>query len=482
MSRKRGEFEHRTSIFEGAYRAWSYLGGLDPIELETKSLADLDPLSQLAEERCRRDPRLDNAEGKDKGKDLERRIYPYEPLPRTGLAHPFVRAILSPWLGPESDEQVVECGLTTLRTWWQHRRNGESASAIAALGTYKMQEKVDEYTRHYFTLAYYFVKNDREAPPRTLFSKQKDLERERANQVKQKPWKHAPLSVPFTNYFMLNPAYMAAESINNTFLGLSPVADAQKNEPLKLPEIEHNLHMQSQYIPESCAIMAQFPNNRPSSENKCCKKAKIDKTAHAPNFPTQFEEANYLPSNVNTEQGKVEKLHDEKIPIVLVSSRGDIHIAMKVDGMICSHCVRIVEMILKGCNSKKNPIEGLLDAAADLELCSVIIKIDKSSNAKRIAEDSTRNLAMMGYTAKVMDMSVDLTSVSTQGLNFDLRFLSAAFQVLAYCDVDVFDWSLMCSCPENGYSKKDCKRYVRIHCVALLNSEEKECHQKMHNP
>lgn len=498
MSRKRGEFEHRTSIFEGAYRAWSYLGGLDPIELETKSLADLDPLSQLAEERCVRDPRLDSAEGKEhagKEKDLERRIYPYEPLPRSGLAHPFVRAILSPWLGPESDERVVECGLTTLRTWWQHRRNGESASAIVALGSNKMQEKVDGYTRHYFTLAYYFVKNDKEAPPRTLFCKQKDLEKERANQVKQKPWKHAPLAVPFANLFMLNPASMAAESYNNSCSGLSSVADAQKNETKKQSKIEQNLQMQSQDILKPCAEVVQRPNNRPSSQNECCKKAKVEKAAyeaHQVSFPTQLEEANKRPSDVNTEQEKVEKFGDEKIPIVLVSSRGDIHIAMKVDGMICSHCVRIVELILKGCSRKRNTIEGLLDAAADLELSYVIIKIDKSSNAKRIAEESTRNLAMMGYTATVMDMSVDIASVCKQGLPFDLRFLSAAFQVFAYSDLDVFDWSLTCSCQENGYSTKDCKRYVRVHCPAVYISVTKtmpnltihsyfSCHNLRHN-
>jgi hypothetical protein len=45
MSRRRGEFEHRTSIFEGAYRAWSHLGGVDPLVLSTSTAADLDPLS-----------------------------------------------------------------------------------------------------------------------------------------------------------------------------------------------------------------------------------------------------------------------------------------------------------------------------------------------------------------------------------------------------------------------------------------------------
>ena len=44
MSRRRGEFERRTSIFEGAFRAWSHLGGLEPEDLENKPAVDLDPL------------------------------------------------------------------------------------------------------------------------------------------------------------------------------------------------------------------------------------------------------------------------------------------------------------------------------------------------------------------------------------------------------------------------------------------------------
>lgn len=110
MSRRRGEFEHRTSIFEGAFRAWSHLGGLTPEDVETRPTADLDPLANPIEN----DPRLTSARGKNNG-DLvmssrndgggeppknpdgsARREYPYEPLPRSGLAHPYVQAILSP--------------------------------------------------------------------------------------------------------------------------------------------------------------------------------------------------------------------------------------------------------------------------------------------------------------------------------------------------------------------------------------------------
>mmetsp|Transcript_4066 Transcript_4066/g.5953 ORF Transcript_4066/g.5953 Transcript_4066/m.5953 type:complete len:176 (-) Transcript_4066:16-543(-) len=175
MSRRRGEFEHRTSIFEGAFRAWSHLGGLDPNDLESKSAAELDPLNfpivndpRLALQKEKDEKKKaakeggsgnnspapqedsgDNGAGNYNNRQL-RNEYPYEPLPRSGLAHPFVQAILSPWLGPDADQDAIQLGLTTLRTWWQHRRKGESGSAIVALGTEKMKGVVEGYTRHFF--------------------------------------------------------------------------------------------------------------------------------------------------------------------------------------------------------------------------------------------------------------------------------------------------------------------------------------------
>ena len=222
MSRRRGEFEHRTSIFEGAFRAWSHLGGLNPGDIETRTSQELDPLDYPIEN----DPRLKTSDKKRKkaGKDGDggsggggsedegeagrygdggideesygtggsgvgvgkRRDYPYEALPRSGLAHPFVQAILSPWLGPDADQDAIQLGLTTLRTWWQHRRKGESGSAVAALGTEKMRGVVEGYTRHFFNLAHCLVSTDREQPPRTLMQKMKDLDKERSKRSKKR--------------------------------------------------------------------------------------------------------------------------------------------------------------------------------------------------------------------------------------------------------------------------------------------------------
>eukprot|EP00751_Fragilariopsis_kerguelensis_P017946 CAMPEP_0170849640 /NCGR_PEP_ID=MMETSP0734-20130129/10135_1 /TAXON_ID=186038 /ORGANISM="Fragilariopsis kerguelensis, Strain L26-C5" /LENGTH=371 /DNA_ID=CAMNT_0011219361 /DNA_START=19 /DNA_END=1134 /DNA_ORIENTATION=+ len=185
MSRRRGEFEHRTSIFEGAFRAWSHLGGLGPEELENKASTDLDPLSNPIENDTRLLGKKENKASSVNPNGSKRRQFPYEPLPRSGLAHPYVQAILSPWLGPDADNDAIQLGLTTLRTWWQHRRKGESGSAIAALGTDKMKGVVEGYTRHFFTLAHCLIINDKEQPPRTLHAKMRERKKGRGKRKKQ---------------------------------------------------------------------------------------------------------------------------------------------------------------------------------------------------------------------------------------------------------------------------------------------------------
>ena len=146
-----------------------------------------------------------------------------------------------------------------------------------------------------------------------------------------------------------------------------------------------------------------------------------------------------------------------KTPVVFVSENGDIQIAMSVDGITCAHCVKIVETVLKGCNGNKSPIDGLLDAAADRALNSVLIKIDRSSSAKRIAFESARNLAMVGYTAIAKEMDIGGGANGGQGL--DLGALSKAFDVVATTEKsDVFDWTLPCTCPDNGVLREDCSR------------------------
>jgi hypothetical protein len=209
MSRRRGEFEHRTSLFEGAYRAWSHLGGLDPDDLVSKPPEELDPLNMTHFTSSPKTTAVEGAASSDtnvteitasktvvdevaseiNSSNPDKREWSYEPLPRSGLEHPYVRSIINPWLGSDNeDPDEVEQGLATLRNWWQHRRKGESRSAISALGSVKMREIVDGYTRHFFKLALELVKRDNAHSPKTLLAKMggPKSERNRRNKPKRK--------------------------------------------------------------------------------------------------------------------------------------------------------------------------------------------------------------------------------------------------------------------------------------------------------
>jgi hypothetical protein len=75
-------------------------------------------------------------------------------------------------------------------------------------------------------------------------------------------------------------------------------------------------------------------------------------------------------------------------PVVYASGRsGDLQIAVTVDGIVYAHCVRVVETVLRGCSGSKSSTNGLLDAVTvhrDI-VSTVLIKIDRASNARRIA-------------------------------------------------------------------------------------------------
>jgi copper chaperone CopZ len=483
MSRRRGEFEHRTSIFEGAFRAWSHLGGLLPEDLENKSTTDLDPLNFPLEG----DPRLGNKKGTITYPDgTTRPEYPYEPLPRSGLAHPYVQAILSPWLGPDADNEAIQLGLTTLRTWWQHRRKGESGSATAALGTEKMKGVVEGYTRHFFTLAHCLVINDREQPPRTLHSKMKELEKLRSKRNKKRA-REEEAGKLVASALSTSPPLAAAASPSD----LDGDFDDGTSEGIRSDLMDSNLSplerlhaAQRRQLAESGGIHAVIPGTAPDMtatpliniKGKCMP-GKVD-------LPEILEQVNHHASQLafrgdvpmsmssSTAIGEVHPEGQEQqqqqqepkygdpntTPVVFVSGNGDIQISLAVNGITCAHCVKIVETVLKGCNGNKSPIDGLLDAAADRMLCSVLIKIDKASNAKRVAFESMRNLSMVGYTAKTKEMSIVGHGAHAKS-TLDLGALSTAFEVIANTDSeDVFDWTIMCTCPDNGVLRDDCAR------------------------
>lgn len=468
MSRRRGEFEHRTSIFEGAFRAWSHLGGLEPEELESKPSTELDPLSNPIENDVRLLGKKENKASAVNPNGSQRRQFPYEPLPRSGLAHPYVQAILSPWLGPDADNDAIQLGLTTLRTWWQHRRKGESGSAIAALGTDKMKGVVEGYTRHFFTLAHCLIINDKEQPPRTLHGKMKELEKVRGKKKKKRSKND---SLDLVN---LAPG---GGGLNG-----DPAIDILKDSNLSPLE---RLHMAQQRQLNDGGVLGGMGANDPlpviEIKNKCVPGKPdlpgiVDKVTRAASQLAHSGggRSSMTPSIVVSGDAGGNNVGDaDNIPIVYVSESRDVMIVMTVDGITCAHCVKIVETVLRGCNGNKSPIDGLLDAAADRTLNAILIRIDRTSNARRIALEAARNLAMVGYTAlaKTMPTTIDKNGTPTK---ISQSEFDNAFETLGQMDPkDLFDWSAPCSCPDNGVAREDCQRHGQMNNVLLDSFEDR---------
>jgi copper chaperone CopZ len=518
MSRRRGEFEHRTSIFEGAYRAWSHLGGLELKDLETKPASELDPfVFPLVN-----DPRLtasstskdgvgasskkndDNAEGNigageegGEGGAQQRpgtadgggsggsarpssssppqqaqREYPYEPLPRTGLAHPFVQAILSPWLGPDADQDAILLGLTSLRTWWQHRRKGESGSAIIALGTESMRGVVDGYTRHFFHLAHCLVVNDKEPPPRTLQTKMKDLDKSKVTKGKKRSREDGLKAADMAFQSGFGPNIPPQVPQQQQWEGMMPMGgDTTGN---SLSTVEQLFALQRQQLDQSGGVnnfggMGMIPamSNNPAdvtgySSGSADLPILVQQVSNA---ATQLahrgiQSSNYgmqRPSKLNDDLDPLKYGDPSIAPIVVVSPNAtsgmnDIQLYMFIDGITCAHCIKIIETVLKGCPGSRSPIDGLLDAAADMELKAAIIKIDNIADSRRIAYEAAQNLSMVGYVAKARSFNLP-NDISLQ------RFYAVTEGCTpSFAPMMSFQWNSECACPGNNVTRQDCPR------------------------
>lgn len=416
------------------------------------------------------------------------------------------------WLGPDADNEAIQLGLTTLRTWWQHRRKGESGSAIAALGTEKMQGVVEGYTRHFFTLAHCLVINDKEQPPRTLHGRMKELEKMRSKRNKKRA-REEEAKLPLAGAA----AAAAAAAAGGVGGGGGNIVDSLKNDltDSNLTPLERLHAAQRRQLAQSGMIHSTLPGQNATggaTNNMNTSSSSIDYSAGAQpiinikgkcipgkvDLPSVVDKISHhatqlahrgaggavaaavvssgvtssaaTPNAAMSSQQAAGQLQQQQqqappqygdpntTPVVFVSSNGDIQIAMTVDGITCAHCVKIVETVLRGCNGNKSPIDGLLDAAADRVLLSVLIKIDKASNAKRIAFEAARNLAMVGYTAKAKEMSIVGVGADKKS-TLDLGALSTAFEVVANTDPkDFFNWTIPCTCPDNGVLRDDCSR------------------------
>lgn len=480
MSRRRGEFEHRTSIFEGAFRAWSHLGGQTPVDLEGKSAADLDPLDfplindqrlvaekakQAKNKKKKQQPESSSNDNKDNNLDENgqpRREWAYEPLPRVGLAHPFVQAILSPWLGPDADQDAIQLGLTTLRTWWQHRRKGESRSAVVALGTEKMQGVVEGYTRHFFNLAHCLIVNDHEAPPRSLQGKLGFDEKNTGNSKKGKKRVREQDTIEAAAMAFSNGGVGAGGGANGE-AGLSPLERLQAAQARQLAEAG-GVHTNPQIALPDAVVKGIEMKGR-------CVPGKVNLPGlvqQVSSAATQLAHrgigANTGGINTSTRLNNVDpsKYGDPSVtPVVVVSPNqatgvNDIQFYMTINGITCAHCVKIVETVLKGCVGSRSPINGLLDAAADMELNIVLIKIENINDCRRIAHEAARNLSMVGYTAKARSVSVPSDMTLQNMYSMMERNIPNVSPLVG------FQWNTECTCPDNNVLRQNCPRHSQF--------------------
>jgi hypothetical protein len=65
---------------------------------------------------------------------------------------------------------------------------------------------------------------------------------------------------------------------------------------------------------------------------------------------------------------------------------------------------------------------------------------------------------MVGYTADAIEMSI-VDSTADSKVTMNLGALSTVFEVVATTDPqDVFDWTVPCTCPDNGLLSPECNR------------------------
>lgn len=389
MSRRRGEFEHRTSIFEGAFRAWSHLGGLAAEDLESRAASDPDPLNFP----------LTN----------DSRDHVHEPLPRSGLSHPFVQAVLRLWLGARANREAKQMGLSTLRTWWGHRRNGQNLSARKVLNTEKMKEVVEGYTRQFFAVAYRSIMNEHAPAPRSLQKKIDQFENRGSKRKKRLPREEDADGT--TRRF--------EESINTKINDVLPDSNLFSLKQLHATQRYHLRELRGTNSTNPGATQSH---------------------SYAKQSP-EYGDPNTL-------------------PVIFIGRSGAMQIGMEVHGITSAYGVKIAETVLKGCNKCKSPISGLLDAAADQISNSILIKIDDIRNARRIAFEAARNLSMVGYTAKTFVIN---GRGSDKNDTRDIIELYRAFETIPSTEFDdIFDWTLPCTCPGNLITRLGCARHAQM--------------------
>lgn len=140
-------------------------------------------------------------------------------------------------------------------------------------------------------------------------------------------------------------------------------------------------------------------------------------------------------------------------PTVFESSNGDLQILLDVTLLDGPRCNKILEIVLKGCQGKASPIQGLEDAVVcGPDSSRILITIDQRKNAARIAVEACRNLSMLGHAAKPIDL---------QGKNVNAESAMQSFSSGAKSHpFPFFNWQSHCSCPCNSVVwQSECDRH-----------------------
>jgi hypothetical protein len=489
-SRKKGEFERRTAIFEGAFRAWSYLGRLDPTDLfmgegsPHKTATELDPL----------DHHHPRSGGRRVSSSSIKTEYPCENLPRDGLAHPFVQAILSPWLGGHADADVRKRGLDTLRTWWQHRRQGMSRTAVQALR--KMTHVVDGYTRLFFRFAHCLVVHAQATPPPTLQAKMKELQQQQqgpaANDTTSSGRKEEEHSLDTVQADVANPNLTPLEKLHSVQQRIRGSSLASSN--AAPPRTAVLVNLREMCVPGPIDFLHQVVESI-DRHNRAMASAAAEAVVVRRRSVVGGGTTTMRPQQQPT-QGHQDPESHNTTPVVYCSNGGDAMIALTVDGIVCAHCVKIVETVLRGCsnngangtsnNNNKSPIDGLVDAVADHRdiISTVLVKIDQPHHAPRIAYEAVRNLRLVGYeaVAKTMNTTTRVVKSTTEERAASTEPEVLVATAFAACSTTcttttseppfTFDWTVPCTCPDHGtfLLRDDCPRHSQMHHARILDA------------
>ena len=165
---------------------------------------------------------------------------------------------------------------------------------------------------------------------------------------------------------------------------------------------------------------------------------------------------------------------------------------MKINGIVSSHCVRMIETVLKGINNSdsvsdsdvgserssgraidmsmsQSSILGLLDIVIDKDLSAAVVKISQVVSAQRIVNEMKELLNLIGYDieVKVIDIDDVLAMMQSKYAHnvYDSKQIAemiiTAFETLVQqrSSVPTIDWKTMCTCPDNKVLKRGkCQR------------------------